>query len=313
MRIFLDEKDYELFLLRVATQVERHGTRLHMYCLMPNHFHLVVETPRANLGPFMQSLQTSYAMYFNLRHKRVGHVFQGRFVSRLVQEDAYLLRLSQYVHLNPVRVASAKSLPLSERRKILRAFPWSSYRTYAGFAPRAPFVTYDPVLAQVAGAATSPEKEYRRFVEQGMAETDAEFEALMRNSPRGLGDDDFRGRVDALHQRAAEGRHDDDILLGRRETPVKPQRAIEAVAAAFKVPYDRVTQRTRGSTARPAAAWLLARYCCLTQREVARWLNLKSGAAVSIQIRNLERKMHGDPGLRRTLNSLRNTLGKHDA
>ncbi len=75
---------------------------LHQYVLMANHFHLVLETPRGNCSPFMQSLLTSYTVYFNLRHGRHGHLFDGRYKAKLVEGDEYLLGLSRYVHLNPV-------------------------------------------------------------------------------------------------------------------------------------------------------------------------------------------------------------------
>ena len=106
--IFRDDADREHFLRALAESVERFEVRLYLFCLMTNHFHLVVETPRANLGRFMHRLQTAHTVYFNRRHRRCGHLMQGRYGARLVEKDAYILRLSRYVHLNPVFTAAAR-------------------------------------------------------------------------------------------------------------------------------------------------------------------------------------------------------------
>ena len=104
--IFRDDADRERFVEQFADSVERFGVRLYLYCLMSNHVHLLVETPMANLGAFMQRLQTAYTVYFNRRHRRAGHLMQGRYGAQLVQGDVYLLNLSRYIHLNPVFVGA---------------------------------------------------------------------------------------------------------------------------------------------------------------------------------------------------------------
>ena len=107
--IFLDDADRERMMESLAERVESYQVRLYLYCLMSNHVHLVVETPQGNLSAFMGSLLTSYTVYFNLRHRRAGHVTQGRYSSPVVEGDDYLLKLSRYVHLNPVQVRRAGS------------------------------------------------------------------------------------------------------------------------------------------------------------------------------------------------------------
>lgn len=130
--IFRDDADRERFLRILSESVERYEVRLYLFCLMTNHLHLVVETPRANLGQFMHRLQTAYTVYFNRRHTRCGHLMQGRYQARLVEKDAYILRLSRYVHLNPVFTAAARRRPLRERITMLRRYHWSSYCSYIG-------------------------------------------------------------------------------------------------------------------------------------------------------------------------------------
>ena len=100
--LFEDDADRERFLAKLGESGILFEMRLYLYCLMSNHVHLVLGTPRANLSRFMQRLETAYTVYFNHRHRRCGHLFQGRFGSVLVEEDEYMLKLSRYVHLNPV-------------------------------------------------------------------------------------------------------------------------------------------------------------------------------------------------------------------
>ncbi|MDA0578562.1 MAG: transposase [Verrucomicrobia bacterium] len=130
--IFDNDRERERFLDRLAQDVETHGVRVYLYCLMANHVHLVLETPKANLSRFMHDLQTAYTVFYNRRHQRAGHLMQGRFGAQLVEGDEYLLKLSRYVHLNPVHVGSARALGLKERIAALRAYRWSSYRGYVG-------------------------------------------------------------------------------------------------------------------------------------------------------------------------------------
>lgn len=136
--IFRDDHDRHRFLDTLAEMVERFGIRLHAYCLMPNHYHLVLETPRANLSQAVGWLQVTYTVRFNHRHRRSGHLFQGRFKAQLVEADAYARWLIEYIHLNPVR-PTRKGQPIpADRAADLDAFDWSSHRDYAGLRPKSP-------------------------------------------------------------------------------------------------------------------------------------------------------------------------------
>src|SRR5215831_9751891 len=100
--LFKDEADRKRFLSQLMESSQLHSARLYLVCLMPNHFHLLVETPCGNLSTFMARQLTAYAVYFNRRHQRVGHLTQGRYGAQLVEGNEYLLKLSRYIHLNPV-------------------------------------------------------------------------------------------------------------------------------------------------------------------------------------------------------------------
>ena len=121
--IFLDDADREAFLQILGDVVRRFAWRCHAYCLMGNHYHLLIETPNANLSRGMRHLNGVYTKRFNRTHERVGHVMQGRYKSILVDKDEYLLELARYVVLNPVRAGVVRSA---------RDWKWSSYRATAG-------------------------------------------------------------------------------------------------------------------------------------------------------------------------------------
>jgi len=301
-RVFLDDRDRERFLDRLSESLGTHDVRLYLFCLMPNHIHLVLETPRANLGRFMQSLLTGYAVFFNRRHDRVGHLTQGRYGARLVDTDEYLLRLSRYVHLNPAFVGKAHAAPLADQLALLRAYPWSSYCGYIGLRRRWPFVVHEPVLAQMGGGATSQPERYREFVEGGLAETDEEFREVLKASPRGIGGETFRQWVDELHARLTGQRErKEDVAFRRPGRRVPPEEVLAAVGRELKIAPDELLRRRRAAMLRPIAAHMLCKHAGLTQRETATALSIGSGAAVSAQLRKLKKALLTDKALRGTV------------
>ena len=136
--IFRDNKDRQRFVEALAEAVEQFALRLHAYCLMPNHYHLLMGTPRGNLSRAMGWLQTTYTARFNARHRRRGHLFQGRFKAHLVDADEYARCLVEYVHLNPVRPRKKDAPIAAERAEELTRYPWSSHRNYGGWQRRSP-------------------------------------------------------------------------------------------------------------------------------------------------------------------------------
>ena len=102
-KIFINEADYQKFLTYLRSAKEKFRFYLYAYCLMGNHYHLLLETTQPNLSQVMQNLNSAYTIYYNIKRKRCGHLFQGRYKSILVDKDEYLLELIRYIHLNPVR------------------------------------------------------------------------------------------------------------------------------------------------------------------------------------------------------------------
>jgi len=156
-KIFFDDFDRELFVETLAQVISRYGWICHAYCLMANHYHLLVETSKPNLSLGMRQLNGIFTQSFNRRHKRVGHLFQGRFKAILVEKDAYLLELCRYIVLNPIRVKGGVKMD---------AWKWSSYRATAGLAPVPSFLSIDWVLGQFDKNRRAAQKCYREFVRE---------------------------------------------------------------------------------------------------------------------------------------------------
>ena len=156
--IFIGDEDRALFLDGLGEVVARFGWRCHAYCLMDNHYHLLIETPEANLSRGMRQLNGVYTQRFNRRHGRVGHVFQGRFKAIVVDRDSYLLELCRYVVLNPIRAGVIKKI---ER------YAWSSYPATLGLAERPAWLETDWVLGQFAKTRAVARRRYAEFVAEG--------------------------------------------------------------------------------------------------------------------------------------------------
>lgn len=156
--IYRVEADRKRFLELLEEAVDRFDWLCHAYCLMTNHYHLVIETPEPNLSRGMRQLNGVYAQAFHTRHGTGGHLFQGRFHTVLVEKDRHLLELARYLVLNPVR-AGLVADPAE--------WAWSSYRATAGLEPVPPFLTVDDVLGLFGGQRARAADAYRRFVAEG--------------------------------------------------------------------------------------------------------------------------------------------------
>ena len=285
--LFHDDADRARLLAALADRIPGHDIRLYLYALMPNHVHLMVETPRANISAFMGSLLTSYATYFNRRHRRAGHLTQNRYMSVAVQGDTHLLRLSRYIHLNPVRVNPLLSEPLDVRLEQLRAYRWSSYRAYAGLADPESYVDYPPLWALTPGRGRNPRTRYRHYVESGVAETDEAFQALVNRARLGIGSDAFVEELEQRYRRGAQRVNAEDVAFRRPARRVEPEAIIREVCRSFQIAPPELAKRRLEDGIKPVAAALLTQAAGLTQREAAGYLGLTTGAAVCQLLKRL--------------------------
>ena len=153
--IFKNKRDREKFLEYLESATQRYDAVIHVYCLMDNHYHILLETPSGNLPQIMRHINGAYTTYFNVKRNRSGHLFQGRYKAILVAIDEYAKELSRYIHLNPVR-ANMVNTP--------EAYAWSSYPFYIGKQKAPEWLHRDFVLSYFGKKISTAQNEYRKFV-----------------------------------------------------------------------------------------------------------------------------------------------------
>jgi len=263
--IFRDDPDRELFLETLGRVVAMFRWRLYAWVLMNNHYHLLFETPEPNLSRGMRQLNGIYTQRFNRRHRRAGHLMQGRFKAILVEKEPHLLELCRYVVLNPVRAGAARSA---------RDWRWSSYRATAGYAPSPGWLDIDGVLSLFGGRRAAARERYRSFVSDGIRAEYAPWQALTHQVL--LGGEEFVDLARSLAGGYALGR---EVPRAQRDLRRPTLEAIARKAArAFRVREEDI-RRKRGGPVRLAVALAARRQAALPLREIGAFLGVCSWSA----------------------------------
>lgn len=210
--IFEDDQDRQIFLATLEKVITQCNWICYAWCLMDNHYHLLIQTPDGNLSKGMRQLNGVYTQASNRRHLRVGHLFQGRFKAILVDSDAYLLELARYVVLNPVRAGMVKK-PSD--------WKWSSYRASVGVEPAPAWLAEGGLLAMFAKRRSLAQQRYAQFVDEGI-KADSPWANL--KGQVFLGDEQFVNRMQANIQ---TGKDDVQIPLAQRRPQPPPLAEIE--------------------------------------------------------------------------------------
>lgn len=293
--VFIDDHDYRERMRLIRETVEAHELRVHAFALMPNHDHAFLDTPRANLSRAMHDLNGRYAAYFNRRHKRVGHVFQGRFHAHVVESQGHFLEVSRYIHLNPVRAGL-----------VVHPEDWS-HSSCAGYldpAARLGWITYTSVLESFGLSLQQAVPAYRAFVEQGLASppsapwNDAAAELV-------IGSERFIERV----RRIVGSQPDDREVPQRRALRRRP--CIDAVIAMVPtiLPCDPASWRPRSrdrGLCRAFAAWVARRTYGHPSGEIASRLGYSGPSAVSQAVKYVEARL---PQFREAIKAIEAALG----
>ena len=242
--IYQSDEDRAAFLAILGTTVERYNWVIHAYCLMGNHYHLLVETPDANLSAGMQDLNCVYAMHYNSAHERVGHLFQGRYCATLVDREEYFLQAACYIVLNPVRAG------LVEHPS---QYPWSSYLGTAEGTGAPRFLSADDILRCFAGNRMAARMLYRKFVEAGIDEETAR----RLESGEVCGGEEFRARLR-------------ELIAGKRDIGEIPRRQ----RFAGRPPIEGIFDGCRDMADRDERILRAVREYGYSRSEVARCLEL---------------------------------------
>lgn len=281
-KIFMDDSDRWMFLRILGEMVEENGVVCHAWVLMDNHYHLLLETPSANLSLAMKHLNAIYTQRFNKKYHRTGHLFQGRFKALVVEKDSYLKELCRYVVLNPVRARMVKHP---------QNWKWSSYRATAGLEKPQPWLEIKWLLGQFGKEIHKAQKAYRNFVEDGMGRKASPWENL--RSRVYLGGKAFLNHV---HEVGQKHKHLDVPKYQKHVVKQDPETVLKRVAKGYgEKPEELLRVGRRRSEAKQAAIYLLKTEAGLSLREIG----LKMGvgfSAVGNQWKKAKEKLAGDKG-----------------
>lgn len=297
--IFHTDEHRGLFLELLADVRARFGAEIHAYCLMDNHYHLLVHTPEGNLGRAMRHLNGVYTQRFNRSKKTDGPLFRGRYKAILIDADNYLLQLSRYIHRNPLEAKQVKRL---------LDYPWSSYPAYLGQVNPPPWLVRTIVLQAVEGSAAR----YQTFVETPIEEALQQFYGKARQSPV-LGSDEFKRRVlgsgnDNVSAASTKEIVDTRLLF----EPVAAEAIVRLVAAEFGTDSAAILRSRRGvraeSLPRAVAIYLCRTVGRLNLNETARVFELGSYSSVSSVLSRLRAELRTNADLQRRIERLRESL-----
>ncbi|WP_347274990.1 transposase [Candidatus Kuenenia sp.] len=284
--IFRDDQDKKQFLELLNDGLKTYTTLLHGYVLMENHFHLLLETPLANLSEFMKWINITYTAYYNKRYKRTGHLYQGRYKSILLEKKEYLDIVSRYIHLNPVNTRLGKKLPLSEKRNYLKNYAWSSLLGTIDPTKRNGIVAYAGVLAPYGGDNKKGRQLY--------------WEAICSDLPAGIEIKDMVVGGNILGSTAFINRVRDkylplrsrEILPARRlKNYIRKETIIKALCKETKKSFDEI-KNERG-VIRQIAMDLLYRLGGLSGTEIGEMMGI-GYSTVSMERKRLRERLKGN-------------------
>lgn len=254
--IFLDNNNRIKFLDILEDYHERYGILIHSYVLMDNHYHLILETPKGNLLKVMHGINGSYTGYFNRRYGRVGHLFQGRYKGIIVDKDNYLLELSRYVHLNPLRAK------IVERPEL---YEWSSYPAYVGKQKERKWMEYSWILSKFGNKKNAARRNYRKYVEEGLkGKMDTPLKDLYAQVI--LGGEEFREKIRKMLK--SQKLSDEIIEKARFAEKREPEEIIKEVTRAFCMDGRETLIKGKNKKGRKIAIYLIQRYSGLSNREI---------------------------------------------
>ncbi len=307
--VFLEPADYGRFLEQLDHALEADQVVLYAYVLMPNHYHLLIETPRGNLSRFMQRLNTAYSLYFRHKKQRPGHCFQGRFRAKLVDGDEYLVRLTRYQHLNPVKVREYDAQGVEAKKAALERWRWSSYLGYAGLGSREERINYRWLKLMGCHTVRGNQEAYRNYVESMLGDDDEVIQKSGRRSRYALGDESFQEEAEqSIYDQMQDVVFASDVIPPEKRTP-SLEDVEQAVMTEFRINREVLYGRSR--RAREAKAMVFELGCQVadvTQRALAKRFRYGHESAIGKQRRLLSARMAMDSALAKRYEVLEKVL-----
>lgn len=302
--IFKDDADRVRLLDILELSLSNYQVLLYCYILMQNHYHLLVETPHGNISEFMRHFNITYTSYFNRRHNRVGHLYQGRFKSLLVDKESHLGILSRYIHLNPARTEHVVFRPAKHKEKYLKEYPWSSLPGYIDEAKKSQRIDYSLVLAEYGGDNSEGRMQYWNQICRDIMEGLEVKSKVVGQSV--LGSDGFVQWVkDTYAHRVTSPR---EVPSVRGILRYQSRDKILKVISRHTDKTDEEILSEKGPV-RQIAMELLFRYGGLKGVEIAEIMNVDY-STVSKERKRLRERLKKDVRLRRLVESVESQLSK---
>ncbi|MEE8329451.1 MAG: transposase [Thermodesulfovibrionia bacterium] len=294
-KVYFCKTDYPKFLEYIAKAKKKYGILLHCYVLMSNHYHLIIETPDANLSKALHHINGSYTSYINNKRKRSGHLFQGRYKAIVVSKDSYLSELSRYIHLNPVRAGIVQSP---------EEYPYSSYKAYIS-KEKDNLLNQELVLGLLCGNEMQAKRKYRKFVDSAIgAEPDSPFEnvygGIILGANKFIKDTLSRIKEEYLQREEISNRK---LLQSRHDV----EEVIEAVARYFKAGREYLINN-RNRRCRKIAIYLLKKHTGVTNREIGEIFGGLSYSAVSRGNERFQTQLQKDRKLKKEIKKIESKM-----
>ncbi|NOY52707.1 MAG: transposase [Deltaproteobacteria bacterium] len=284
-KVFLSDSDYLGFLEILRDTSKMWNLKVSAYCLMPNHYHLLVQTPDGNLARCMRHLNGLYTQRFNRTYETDGSLFRGRYKAVLIDADSYLLDVLRYIHRNPIDAGLAKEM---------EDFAWSSHKGYLSSAGKWKWLYKDGLISMFSGQKDS-RSAYLEFVTGRIPDTVEHFYSL-KNLPSILGSDSFKNRIKEQFQKL---RFQNEIPESRVLAP-SPEAIIKEVIRHFMINRQQLLHSRRGreNLPRNIAIYLVRRHCRATLVEIGRIFDIENYSSVSSSIERVKRRLGQTPSLR---------------
>ena len=288
--IFENDHDRDFFLKTLKESLNTYHVILYSYVLMSNHFHLLLETPLANLSEFMRQFNITYTSYYNRKYNRVGHLYQGRYKSILVQKDNYLHILSRYIHLNPLRVLKMENVSLKEKEKYLRQFKWSSLKGYINKNNTQSFVDYNTILSEYGGDNQKGRNNYWQALQSELSSKLEIKKQIIGNSI--LGDAQF---IQGIKEKHLQKKEKEVPSVKKIHSYCTKDKVIEIVCREIGKVWEQI--KSTPDSHRQILMEMLYRYTGLNNREIGELIGLDY-STVSVGRRRLRGKLFNDSNLR---------------
>jgi len=297
--IFLDSKDYQTFIDLLKAVSDMFKAQIAAYALMPNHYHLLLRTPEANINRIMRHVGGIYTQIFNRRHGHDGQLFRGRYKAILVDESEYLLGLVRYIHRNPLKAGMVKAL---------EDYKWTSHHGYLSDAEAWEWLYREPVLKEFSSQLSTARKGYLRYMARDDDEKVEQVFARL-NLPAILGGKEF---VQIIKDRFFQAKTNREVPTARHLAPTKRE-VLDAVLSTYNVQESTLSVSRRGSTNEPrdVAMHLLRTLCGHTLQQITDFLSVRTYSTVSTTLTRVERRLGEDEEFRKRVESVRALLKKN--